>query len=161
MLGLALALLATPAWAVEATEAGGEVARSLPGWWYIVPVAAFGALFMAWYFYRSIITCSEGTDRMKEIAGYVREGAYAYLRRQYKVVGFVFFILVLFLSFMAFGLGVQHPLVPFAFLTGGLFSGLAGFIGMKTATAASARTAQGASESLNKGLVIAFRAGAV
>ena len=116
---------------------------------------------MAYFFYRTIIAANPGNARMQEIAGYVREGAYAYLRRQYKVVGIVFLVLVALLSYMAFGLGVQHRLVPFAFLTGGLFSGLAGFIGMKTATAASSRTAQGASESLNRGLTIAFRAGAV
>ena len=143
--------------------AGTEVleARQIPGWWYICPAASVAALLMAWFFYRFIMKAPAGTERMQEIAGYVREGAYAYLRRQYKVVTIVFVVLVAILSYMAFGLGVQHRLVPFAFLTGGLFSGLAGFIGMKTATAASVRTAQGASESLNKGLTIAFRAGSV
>jgi len=144
--------------AVMAAEA---YARTLPGWWWLAPLAGVVALVMAFYFYRSIMKASPGNERMQEIAGYVREGAYAYLRRQYKVVGLVFLGLVILLSYMAFGLGVQHRLVPFAFLTGGLFSGLAGFIGMKTATAASSRTAQGASESLNRGLTIAFRAGAV
>ena len=137
------------------------VQRAVPGWWWFVPIAGIAALVMAFYFYRSIIAAPEGNDRMKEIAGYVREGAYAYLRRQYTVVGMVFIVLVALLSYMAFVLNVQHHLVPFAFLTGGLFSGLAGFIGMKTATAASSRTAQGASESLNRGLTIAFRAGSV
>ncbi len=136
-------------------------ARTLPGWWWLAPLAGFLALVMAFYFYRSIAAANPGNARMQEIAGYVREGAYAYLRRQYKVVGLVFLVLVGLLSYMAFVLGVQHRLVPFAFLTGGLFSGLAGFIGMKTATLASSRTAQGASESLNRGLTIAFRAGAV
>ena len=145
--------------AVAETAPAG--ARQIPGWWYVCPVASVVALLMAFFFYRFIMKSSSGTDRMQEIAGYVREGAYAYLRRQYKVVGLVFVVLVAVLSFMAFGLGVQHRLVPFAFLTGGLFSGLAGFIGMKTATAASVRTAHGASESLNKGLTIAFRAGSV
>jgi H(+)-translocating pyrophosphatase len=144
-----------------AAAATMDAARTLPGWWWAAPAAGVLALVMAWYFYRSIMQASPGNERMQEIAGYVREGAYAYLRRQYKVVGLVFLGLLVLLAFMAFGLGVQHRLVPFAFLTGGLFSGLAGFIGMKTATAASARTAQGASESLNRGLTIAFRAGAV
>ena len=97
---------------------------------------------------------------MKEIAQYVREGAMAYLKRQYKVVGIVFAILVVLLTIMAY-FGVQNPFVPVAFLTGGFFSGLCGFLGMKTATYASARTAHGASQSLNKGLQVAFRSGAV
>jgi len=145
----------------SALIAAESAARILPGWWWLAPVAGLLALVMAYYFYRSIMRASPGNERMQEIAGYVREGAYAYLRRQYKVVGLVFLGLLILLCVMAFGLGVQHRLVPFAFLTGGLFSGLAGFIGMKTATAASSRTAQGASESLNRGLTIAFRAGAV
>jgi K(+)-stimulated pyrophosphate-energized sodium pump len=103
---------------------------------------------------------SEGTDRMKEIAKYVREGAMAYLKRQYRVVGIVFIVLVILLAFLAY-MGVQNPFVPVAFLTGGFFSGLCGLLGMKTATFASARTAHGASQSLNKGLQIAFRSGAV
>jgi len=97
----------------------------------------------------------------EEIAAHVRKGAMAYLRQQYRVVAIVFLILVLFFAFLAYGLGVQNPWVPFAFLTGGLFSGLAGFIGMRTATFASARTAHAASQSLNKGLKVAFRSGAV
>ena len=150
------------AWAEEAALGGVlDPVRALPNWWWAAPVAGVAALLMAYYFYRSIIAASPGNERMQEIAGYVREGAYAYLRRQYKVVGVVFLVLVALLWYMAFVLGVQHRLVPFAFLTGGLFSGLAGFVGMKTATAASSRTAQGASESLNRGLTIAFRAGSV
>ncbi len=97
---------------------------------------------------------------MKEIAQYVREGAMAYLKRQYTVVGKVFIVLVILLTILAY-MGVQNPFVPVAFLTGGIFSGLCGFLGMKTATHASARTAQGASQSLNQGLQIAFRSGAV
>jgi len=143
---------------VSAAEAA---ARSIPLWWWSAPASGVAALVMAFFFYKSIMAANPGNARMQEIAGYVREGAYAYLRRQYKVVGVVFIVLSLALAFMAFVLGVQHKLVPFAFITGGLFSGLAGFIGMKTATAASSRTAQGASESLNRGLTIAFRAGAV
>ncbi|MGI6524806.1 MAG: sodium-translocating pyrophosphatase [Bdellovibrionota bacterium] len=143
-------------------EGGSERSlASVPCWWWSVPILGALALVMAFYFYKSIMKAPEGNDRMKEIAGYVREGAYAYLRRQYKVVAIVIVVLSILLAFMAFVLHVQHPLVPFAFITGAFFSALSGFIGMKTATAASARTAQGASESLNKGLTIAFRAGAV
>ena len=126
---------------------------------WIVPLASLVALGFAWYFFRAMMRCSEGTDRMKEIAAHVRQGAMAYLRQQYKVVTVVFLILALFFAFLAYGLGVQNPWVPFAFLTGGLFSGLAGYIGMRTATYASARTA--GSQSLNQGLRVAFRSGAV
>ncbi len=127
---------------------------------FIVPTASVLALVFAWFFFKSLMKNSEGTDRMKEIAQYVREGAMAYLKRQYKVVGIVFAILFILLTIMAY-FGVQNPFVPIAFLTGGFFSGLCGFLGMKTATYASARTAYGASKSLNKGLQIAFRSGAV
>lgn len=126
----------------------------------LVPIASILALVFAWFFFKSMMKNSEGTDRMKEIAQYVREGAMAYLKRQYKVVGIVFLILVVLLTIMAY-FGVQNPFVPIAFLTGGFFSGLCGFLGMKTATYASARTAHGASQSLNKGLQVAFRSGAV
>ena len=126
----------------------------------LVPVASILALVFAWIFFKSMMKNSEGTDRMKEIAQYVREGAMAYLKRQYKVVGIVFLVLVVILTIMAY-FGVQNPFVPIAFLTGGFFSGLCGFLGMKTATFASARTAHGASQSLNKGLQVAFRSGAV
>ena len=128
--------------------------------WFI-PFASLLALGFAWYFYRQMMKQSEGTPRMKEIALYVRQGAMAYLKQQYKVVIIVFLVLALFFVFLAFGLGVQNKWVPFAFLTGGFFSGLAGFIGMKTATYASARTANAASQSLDKGLKVAFRSGAV
>jgi K(+)-stimulated pyrophosphate-energized sodium pump len=101
-----------------------------------------------------------GSEKMIEIARYVREGAYAYLYRQYGVVAIVFAILLIIFAVLAY-LGVQNPFVPVAFLTGGFFSGLCGFLGMKTATNASSRTAQGASESLNRGLQVAFRSGAV
>ena len=126
----------------------------------LVPFSSLLALFFAWYFYQNMMKNSEGTDRMKQIAQYVREGAMAYLKRQYKVVGIVFVVLVILLTIMAYA-GIQNPFVPIAFLTGGFFSGLCGFLGMKTATNASARTAHGASQSLNKGLQIAFRSGAV
>ncbi len=128
---------------------------------WIVPAASLIALGFAWYFFRTMMRESEGTSRMKEIAAHVRQGAMAYLRQQYRVVVVVFLVLALFFAFLAYGLGVQNGWVPFAFLTGGLFSGLAGYIGMRTATYASARTAHAASQSLNKGLRIAFRSGAV
>ncbi|MDD4108887.1 MAG: sodium-translocating pyrophosphatase [Prolixibacteraceae bacterium] len=127
---------------------------------FLVPIASVLALFFAWIFFRQMMKNSEGTDRMKEIAQYVREGAMAYLKRQYRIVILVFVILVILLTIMAY-FEVQNPFVPVAFLTGGFFSGLCGFLGMKTATYASARTAHGASQSLNKGLQIAFRSGAV
>jgi len=115
---------------------------------------------MAYYFYRQVMAESEGTERMIEIADAVRDGASAYLRRQYRVVVAVFALLFILFLVMSF-LGVQNPVVPFGFLTGGLFSGLCGYFGMKTATNASTRTAQAASKSLNSGLQIALRAGAV
>ncbi len=119
------------------------------------------ALGMAFFFFRQMMAEDEGTPRMREIALYVRKGAMAYLKQQYKVVGIVFVILCALFAFMAYGLNVQNPWVPFAFLTGGFFSGLAGFFGMKTATYASARTANAARKSLNAGLKVAFRSGAV
>ncbi|MGC9344035.1 MAG: sodium-translocating pyrophosphatase [Bacteroidales bacterium] len=127
--------------------------------WFI-PVASVLALVFAWFFFKSMMKNSEGTDRMKEIAQYVREGAMAYLNRQYRVVAIVFAVLLIILGALAY-FGIQNPFVPVAFLTGGFFSGLCGYLGMKTATFASARTTHGASQSLNKGLQIAFRSGAV
>ncbi|MHC4988450.1 MAG: sodium-translocating pyrophosphatase, partial [Planctomycetota bacterium] len=115
---------------------------------------------MAVYFYKKMMSAPEGTQTMIEIATHVREGAYAYLFRQYKVVTWVFIVLLAIFAWLAY-IGVQNPFVPVAFLTGGFFSGLCGFLGMKTATNASARTAQGASEGLNRGLQVAFRSGAV
>ncbi|WP_394366625.1 sodium-translocating pyrophosphatase [Pseudoprevotella muciniphila] len=128
---------------------------------WLVPVASVVALTMAWYFFRSMMKTDEGTPRMKEIALYVRKGAMAYLKQQYKVVFIVFIVLAILFSFMAYVLHVQNPWVPFAFLTGGFFSGLAGFFGMKTATYASGRTANAARKSLDGGLKVAFRSGAV
>lgn len=127
----------------------------------MVPLAAVLALVFAYVFYSQMRKESEGTPTMQEIAEHVRKGAMAYLKQQYKVVAIVFVILALFFAVLAYGFHVQNPWVPFAFLTGGFFSGLAGFIGMKTATAASARTANAARNSLNSGLKIAFRSGAV
>ncbi len=155
---IALLAVAGPALAADGGEAAG---RQPEWWWWLAPACATIALVMAIIFYKGMMAHSEGTDRMKEIAQHVREGAMAYLTRQYKVVTIFFLVVCGALAFMAFGLNVQHPLVPFAFLTGGIFSGLAGFFGMKTATNASARTAQAASESLDKGLKVAFRAGSV
>ncbi|QHI69977.1 sodium-translocating pyrophosphatase [Tichowtungia aerotolerans] len=132
----------------------------IPGIWWVAPFASILALGFAIYFYRKMMGASEGNATMVEIAGHVREGAMAYLIRQYKVVALVFLALLIVLQILAF-FGIQNPFVPFAFLTGGFFSGLCGFIGMKTATAASSRTAQGCSESLNRGLQVAFRSGAV
>ena len=128
---------------------------------YIVPAAAAIALFFAWFFFRQMMKESEGTITMKEIAKYVRDGAMAYLKQQYKVVTIVFVVLAIFFAILAYGFHIQNTWVPFAFLTGGFFSGLAGFIGMKTATYASARTANAVSRSLNSGLKLAFRSGAV
>ncbi len=128
---------------------------------YLIPTASILALGFAWYFFKQMMKESEGTELMKEIAQHVRSGAMAYLRQQYKVVLIVFIVLALFFAVLAYGFGVQNPWVPFAFLTGGFFSGLAGFIGMKTATYASARTANASIRSLNSGLRLAFRSGAV
>ena len=133
----------------------------IPQVFWLVPVASITALAMAWFFFRSMMRESEGTSRMAEIAGHVRKGAMAYLKQQYKVVGIVFVVLAIIFAFMAYVLKVQNPWVPFAFLTGGLFSGLAGFFGMKTATYASARTANAARQGLDSGLKVAFRSGAV
>ena len=128
---------------------------------WVVPVASVVALAFAWAFYRLMKREDEGTPRMREIAAHVRMGAMAYLRQQYKVVGLVFVVLALFFAYLAYGAGVQNEWVPFAFLTGGFFSGLAGYFGMKTATYASARTANAARQSLDSGLKVAFRSGAV
>ena len=130
------------------------------GIWWIAPIAAIIGLIVAGIFYKLVMSADEGNEKMKEIAGYVREGAMAYLFRQYKVVAMVF--AALFVIFMVLAaLGYQDPFIPIAFLTGGFFSALSGYIGMKTATNASSRTAQGASKSLDQGLKVAFRSGAV
>ena len=128
---------------------------------YAVPVASVVALVFAAIFYAQMKKEDEGTPTMKKIAQFVREGAMAYLKQQYKVVIIVFAVLAVFFAVLAYGFGVQNPWVPFAFLTGGFFSGLAGFIGMRTATYASGRTANAARRSLNSGLKVAFRSGAV
>lgn len=128
---------------------------------WLVPASAVLALFAAWWFYHNMMKSSEGNARMREIASHVRKGAMSYLRQQYRVVLIAFIVLALFFSLLAYVFHVQNVWVPFAFLTGGFFSALAGFIGMRTATNASARTAYAASKSLNGGLKVAFRSGAV
>jgi K(+)-stimulated pyrophosphate-energized sodium pump len=128
---------------------------------YLVPAASIIALFFAWLFYRQMLKEDEGTPTMKEIARYVRVGEITYLKQQYKVVGIVFIVLAAIFAVMAYVFKIQNPWVPFAFLTGGFFSALAGYIGMRTATFASARTANAVGKSFNKGLKIAFRSGAV
>ncbi|QKG81093.1 sodium-translocating pyrophosphatase [Tenuifilum thalassicum] len=128
---------------------------------WVVPIASVIALAFAYFFFRQMMKEDEGTDLMKKIAQHVRTGAMSYLKQQYRVVLIVFIVLMLLFVFLAFGLGVQNKWTPFAFLTGGFFSGLAGFFGMKTATFASARTANAAKNSLNHGLKVAFRSGAV
>jgi len=127
---------------------------------YFVLAASVLALAMAFVFYKQMLSKDEGTDLMKKIAAHVRKGAMAYLKQQYKVVTIVFVILAALFAIMAY-FDLQNGWVWFAFLTGGLFSGLAGFFGMKTATYASARTANAARKSLNSGLQVAFRSGAV
>lgn len=147
-----------------AAEGGSESATMLlpgvPAIWLIAPVASIIGLFFSLKFFKQFMQVEEGTDMMREIAQHVREGANAYLRRQYSVVAVVFAILfVVFLVLALFG--VQNPFTPPAFLAGGFFSGLCGFLGMRSATQASARTANKARDSLNGGLQVAFRSGAV
>ncbi|MCA9169382.1 MAG: sodium/proton-translocating pyrophosphatase, partial [Planctomycetales bacterium] len=151
---------ASSAWAQgePTTSAGGGLAVLI---WLIAFAGSLTALYFAFRFFKTMMASDEGTPRMVEIAGYVREGANAYLKQQYIVVGSFFVVIVIVLAIFAYVLKVQSPWVPFAFLTGGFFSGLAGWFGMKTATLASSRTAAGAQKSLNQGLQVAFRSGAV
>lgn len=135
--------------------------NGIPSIFWLVPLSSIVALGFAWAFYKQMLKTDEGTPRMCEIAAYVRKGAMAYLKQQYKVVFIAFVVLALLFAFMAYVLKVQNPWVPFAFLTGGLFSGLAGFFGMKTATYASGRTANAARTGLSPALNVAFRSGAV
>ena len=157
--------------AVEAaTSSGGgqmleklDKVDNLGTLWLLAPFASILALLVAMKFYSKLTAEDEGNDLMKEIAGHVREGAMAYLRRQYKVVTVVFVVLFIIFAVLAL-MGIQNPFVPIAFLTGGFFSGLCGYLGMKTATAASSRTAQACTDEangLNRGLQVAFRSGAV
>jgi len=161
LIGLSLPVLALSGVALAAEGAEAEAAVVATPWlWWVAPISAIASLVFAWVFYKKMMEAPEGTEKMIEIAGHVRQGAYAYLFRQYKVVTGVFALLLIIFVVLSY-YGVQNPFVPVAFLTGGFFSGLCGFLGMKTATNASARTAQGASESLNRGLQVAFRSGAV
>ncbi len=162
IIGISLPVLALGSVAMAAEEASTAATATggAPLIWWIAPIGALLALGFAMYFYKKMMEAPEGTEKMVEIARHVREGAYAYLFRQYSVVTLVFVILLVILGICAYK-GVQNPFVPVAFLTGGFFSGLCGFLGMKTATNASARTAQGASKSLNSGLQVAFRSGSV
>jgi len=154
-----LAVLCLTGSLASAGEQGGQV--DIPDLWWIAPIGAVLALIFAFIFYRQVKGANEGDEKMKEIAGHVTAGAMAYLRRQYKAV-FVFFVVgsgVLML--MAWVFKVQHGIVFLTFLSGGFFSALCGYLGMKTATMASSRTAQGVKEGLGRGLTVAFRAGAV
>jgi len=137
-----------------------QAAIDIPLIWWVAPAGSIIALAAAFVLYKQVMAASEGDEDMQRIAAYVREGAMAYLKRQYKVVA-IFFVVVSAVLYVMGRIGVQHQLVFIAFLTGGFFSGLCGFLGMRTATLASNRTAQGAKESLNRGLQVAFRAGAV
>jgi K(+)-stimulated pyrophosphate-energized sodium pump len=143
----------------QVTAAAGQQ-ESIPWIWWIAPLGSVAGLIVAYYFYRAMMTAPKGNEQMEAIASYVREGAYAYLFRQYKVVALVFMVLFLIFVFLAY-YGIQNPFVPVAFVTAGFFSALSGFFGMKSATMASSRTAQGAIHSLNRALQVAFRSGAV
>lgn len=160
-LGIGVAALLSGTATSALAQGSGEATRGIPALWWVAPVGAILALVFAIVFYRNIMARDEGEESMREIAAAVRAGAYAYLRQQYKVVAYVFIVLFILLFIMAFVLKYQSTWVPFAFLTGGFFSGLCGYLGMKTATNASARTANAAKVSLNGGLQVALRAGAV
>ncbi len=155
----AVGLLGAQTMYAGGVAAGGTVNAVTPTWW-IAPIGAVVGLVFALVFYLQMLKAPEGNERMREIAGYVRIGAMAYLRRQYRTVSVVFLVLFVLLTVLAF-FGVQNPFVPVAFLTGGFFSGLCGYLGMTTATKASNRAAQGAMDGLNRGLQVAFRSGAV
>eukprot|EP01047_Picozoa_sp_COSAG01_P000195 COSAG01_NODE_3_length_63519_cov_1591.007663_13_plen_768_part_00 len=132
----------------------------LPAIWWISPLSALVALSLAYLFFQKLNSYPEGTDKMKEIADLVKKGAIAYLKKQYKVIAIVFAIVFVLLSILALN-GLQSPFVPFIFLSGGLWSAVCGYLGMKTATNASARTANACQSSLNQGLQVAFRGGAI
>jgi K(+)-stimulated pyrophosphate-energized sodium pump len=148
-----------------APEAAAPVTSPSLGWlwlfWLIAPIAAGVGLYFAWRFYHEMLGADEGDEDMIRISSYVRDGAMAYLWQQYKIVTIFFIVVSALLFYMGWQLHAQHQIVFAAFLTGGFFSGLCGFLGMKTATRASHRTAAGARKSLNDGLVVAFRSGAV
>ena len=127
----------------------------------LAPVAALAALIYAFFTARSVMKAAQGSERMKAIADSIRRGAGAYLKRQYRTVGIFFAIVFVVLIVLSFGFGLVNNFTPFAFLTGGIFSGLSGFIGMSIAVRANVRTAAAAEKSLNSGLRVAFRAGSV
>jgi K(+)-stimulated pyrophosphate-energized sodium pump len=127
---------------------------------YLVPLGSLIALFYALYLFMFVSKQEPGTEKMQEISAAVREGAMAYLKRQYKGVGIFFVVMFLVLTVISF-MGYLPKVVPYAFITGGFFSALAGFFGMITATKSNARTAWAASKSLNSGLQVAFKSGAV
>jgi len=167
---LLLAVVVVATLPVQVLAQDGETAEAAadegPGgayifWWIVAFLGSIGALVQAWFFYKGMMEADEGNEDMIRIAGYVRSGANAYLKQQYTVVAIFFVVIVILLSIAAFVLNAQSRFVPFAFLTGGFFSGLAGWFGMKTATWASSRTSAGAQKSLNAGLQVAFRSGAV
>ncbi len=147
--------------ATKAHRAESYGSNSIPRLWWLAPLGAICALFFVRKFYKEVMAYPEGDKKMVEIAGHVREGAYAYLKQQYKAVAIFFVFVFIALLILSFGLKIQSGFVPFAFLTSGFLSGLAGFLGMKMATNASARTTEGAKKSLDQGLKIAFRSGAV
>jgi len=157
----AVEAVAPVAEAGQAIVAEPSPLADIPMIWYLAPVSAVIALIFAVIFFRQVKAANPGDAKMQEIAGHVTAGAMAYLKRQYKVVAVFFAIVSALLFVMGWVFHVQHRIVFVAFLTGGFFSGLCGFLGMKTATMASNRTTQGAKEGLNRGLQIAFRAGAV
>ncbi len=138
-----------------------EVCVDAQLFFWLAPLGSLVALFFAWYFYSTMMKSDPGNEKSREIAEYVKEGAMSYLWAQYKVVGIFFIVAFAFFAFLSFVLHVQSPWTPLAFLTGGFFSGLSGYLGMKTATNASNRTAAAAAKSLNQGLQVAFRSGAV
>ncbi len=154
-------LLLTSAIPAQAATAAGEWDGTVPGIFWFALIAPAIALLFAWYFYASMMKESEGTDRMKEIAGHVKEGARTYLKVQYAVVAVFFLVMMVVLAILAYVFNLQAQWVPFAFLTGGFFSGLCGWLGMITATEASARTTHASRSGLNQGLRIAFRSGGV
>ncbi len=161
VLATAICACASAAVAQELPAAGAAAPEAgIPLLWWVAPIGSLAGLVVAWYFYKAMMTAPKGSEKMEAIASYVREGAYAYLFRQYKVVALVFLVLFLIFAGLAY-MGIQNPFVPVAFVTAGFFSALSGFLGMKTATQASSRTAQGAIHSLNRALQVAFRSGAV
>jgi K(+)-stimulated pyrophosphate-energized sodium pump len=154
------ALTGTTAAAENSQVSEAAAATGIPVLWWLAPISSVLGLIVAYYFYKKMMTSQKGNEKMETIALYVREGAYAYLFRQYRVVALVFLVLFLIFAALAY-YGIQNPFVPVAFVTAGFFSALSGFLGMKTATQASSRTAQGAIHSLNRALQVAFRSGAV